>query len=44
LELKYKEWLDLARPLLTEDELSRFPQLSAAERDRFIREFWKRHS
>lgn len=44
LEPKYRDWLDIAKPLLTEDELSRFLQLSAPERDRFIREFWKRHS
>jgi GWxTD domain-containing protein len=44
LEPKYRDWLDLAKPLLTEDDLSRFLQLSASERDRFIREFWKRHS
>ncbi len=44
LEPKYKEWLDIARPLLTEEELSRFLQDSTAEKDRFIREFWKRHS
>ena len=44
LEAKYMQWLDLAGPLLTEEELSLFLQSSAAERDRFIREFWKRHS
>jgi hypothetical protein len=44
LEPKYRDWLDLAKPLLTEDDLSRFLQLSAPEKDRFIREFWKRHS
>lgn len=44
LEPGYKEWLDIARPLLTEEEISSFLQLSAAEKDRFIREFWKRHS
>ncbi len=44
LEPKYRDWLDIAKPLLTEDDLSRFLQLSAPEKDRFIREFWKRHS
>jgi GWxTD domain-containing protein len=44
LEPKYREWLDIAGPLMTEEELSRFLQSSAAEKDRFIREFWKRHS
>ncbi len=33
LEPKYKDWLDIAQPLLTEDDLSRFLQLSAPERD-----------
>ena len=44
LEPRHREWLDIATPLLTEGELSRFLQLSPAEKDRFIREFWKRHS
>lgn len=44
LEPEYKEFLDLARPLLTEEELSRFLQLSGHDKDAFIREFWKRHS
>ncbi len=44
LESKYKDWLEIAKPLLTEDELSSFLQSSAAEKDRFILEFWKRHS
>ncbi len=44
IEPEYKEFLDLARPLLTEEELSRFLQLSTHDKDAFIREFWKRHS
>jgi GWxTD domain-containing protein len=44
LEPGYKEFLDLARPLMTEDELSRFLQLSDHDRDSFMRDFWKRHS
>jgi hypothetical protein len=36
--------MDLARPLLTEEEVSRFLQLSGHDKDTFIREFWKRHS
>lgn len=44
LEPKYREWLDLARPLLREAELSRFLQMSSAEKDRFISEFWKRQA
>jgi GWxTD domain-containing protein len=44
LEPEYKDFLDLARPLMTEDELSRFLQLSGHDKDAFIREFWKRRS
>ena len=44
LEPEYKEFLELAKPLLSEDELSRFLQLSGHDKDAFIREFWKRHS
>ena len=44
LEPRDREWLDLASPLLTLEELSIFLQLSPGEKDRFIREFWKRHS
>lgn len=42
LERPYREWLDYATPLLTREQLSRFLQLSSAEKDRFIREFWKK--
>jgi GWxTD domain-containing protein len=44
LEPSYRSWLDIAGPLLTEEDLSRFLQLSAGEKDQFIREFWKRRS
>ena len=44
LEPEYKDFLDLARPLMTEEELSRFLQISGHDKDAFIREFWKRHS
>jgi GWxTD domain-containing protein len=39
---KYRQWLDLAAPLMTTGDLVRFLLLSNAERDRFIREFFKR--
>ncbi len=44
LEPKYREWLEMAGPLLTVEELSGFLQSTAPEKDRFIRDFWKRHS
>jgi GWxTD domain-containing protein len=44
LERKYKQFLDLAGPLLTEEDLSDFLQLTPGEKDKFIRAFWKRHS
>jgi hypothetical protein len=44
LEPKYKDFLDLARPLMSEDELSPFLQLSGHDKDAFIREFRKRRS
>jgi GWxTD domain-containing protein len=44
LEPKYRQWLELAAPLLTLDELSLFLQLSPSEKDKFIRTFWKRQS
>jgi GWxTD domain-containing protein len=43
LEPEYKDFVDLARPLITEDELSRFLQLSGHDKDAFIHDFWKRH-
>ena len=44
LDKKYKEWLDLATPLLTREDLSLFLQLSSKEKDQFIRDFWKKRS
>lgn len=41
---KHRQWLDLAAPLLTTGDLVRFLVISGAERDRFIREFFKRRS
>lgn len=42
LEPKYRDFLELARPLITDPELSQFLQMRAAEKDRFIRDFWAR--
>ena len=42
LDRPYREWLDLALPLLTDEELSAFVQMSNADRDAFMAEFWKR--
>jgi GWxTD domain-containing protein len=42
LSPKHRQWLDLAAPLMTTGDLVRFLLLSNAERDRFIREFFKR--
>jgi len=44
LERKYRQFLDMAGPLLTEADLSDFLQLTPGEQDKFIRVFWKRHS
>jgi hypothetical protein len=44
LERKYRDWLEIAAPLLSEPELMRFLQLSDNEKDEFMREFWKRRS
>jgi hypothetical protein len=44
LELKYRQFLDIAGPLLTGEDLSDFLQLTPGEKDKFIRAFWKRHS
>ena len=43
LEPQYREFLDLAGPLLVGDELSRFLQMPDPGKDAFIREFWRRH-
>jgi len=40
LEPKYRQFLDLAGPLLTQPEISKFLQLEPAEKDRFVSEFW----
>ncbi|HTD53423.1 MAG TPA: GWxTD domain-containing protein [Thermoanaerobaculia bacterium] len=39
---KYRQWLDLAAPLMTTGDLVHFLLLTNAERDRFIREFFRR--
>ena len=44
LDRKYKQFLDMAGPLLTEADLSDFLQLTPGEKDKFIRAFWKRKS
>jgi len=44
LDLRYREWLDLAVPLLREEELISFLQTTDREKDEFIRAFWKRRS
>ncbi|MDQ2978044.1 MAG: hypothetical protein M3R62_02405, partial [Acidobacteriota bacterium] len=44
LDRPYREFLDLAAPLLTMEELSTFLQVLPGEKDRFIRRFWKRHA
>jgi GWxTD domain-containing protein len=41
LEPKYRDFLDLATPLLTQAEISDFLQLEPTEKDRFVRDFWK---
>jgi hypothetical protein len=42
LDPKYKRFLDAAAPLMTEHEVSEFLQLTPAEKDRFIGDFWRR--
>jgi GWxTD domain-containing protein len=44
LERKDREWLDLAKPLISDEDLSVFLQLSSHEKDEFIRKFWKSRS
>ena len=44
LDLKYREWLDLAVPLLSEEDLMSFLQMTEKEKDEFIRGFWRRRS
>jgi len=42
LEPRYRQFLDLAIPLLTQADLSDFLQLSSKEKDLYIRNFWAR--
>ena len=42
LEPKYREFLDMAAPMFTGDELVRFLLMSDSSKDAFIREFWRR--
>ena len=42
LEPGYRKWLDVAGPVLTREELERFLQMSSSEKDKFIREFWRK--
>ena len=44
LDPKYREWLDLAVPLLSEEELMAFLQMTEKQKDEFIRGFWRRRS
>jgi hypothetical protein len=44
LDPKYREWLDLAVPLLSEDELMAFLQMTDKQKDEFIRGFWRGRS
>ncbi len=44
LESRYRQWLDLAAPLLREEELISFLQMTDREKDEFIRAFWRRRS
>ncbi len=44
LPKKYRDWLDLAGPLLSLPELVEFLHLPASGRDAYIRKFWKRHA
>jgi len=44
LPKKYREWLDLAGPLLSLPELVEFLHLPPSGRDAYIRKFWKRNA
>lgn len=44
LEPKYREWLELAGPLMTYDDWSSFLQLSNPQKDKFMRGFLKKQS
>jgi GWxTD domain-containing protein len=41
---RYREWLEIARPLMSAADLARFVQATDAGRDAFMREFWKDRS
>jgi len=41
---RYRDWLEVARPLMSPDELARFVQTSDAGRAAFMRDFWKSRS
>ena len=42
LDARYREFLDVALPLMTSEELVAFVRMPNAEKDLFIQEFWKR--
>ena len=44
LPRKYREWLDLAGPLLSREDLVSFLRLQPGERDAYVRRFWKKHA
>lgn len=44
LPRKYRDWLDLAGPLVSTEELVEFLRLRPGERDEYIRRFWKHHA
>ena len=41
LEPKYKQFLEMAGPLMTLRDLSQFLQFTSREKDKFIRDFWR---
>ncbi len=43
LPKKYREWLDLAGPLVSRSELVEFLALRPGDREGYVRRFWKRH-
>ena len=43
LPKKYREWLDIAGPLLSRAEIVAFLRLPTGERDAYVRRFWKKH-
>ncbi|MEO8190615.1 MAG: hypothetical protein ABI682_09740 [Acidobacteriota bacterium] len=43
LSKKHREWLELAAPLLSREELVVFLRLPPGERDAYVRRFWKKH-